>query len=94
MCPLSLDIMKDPVLCKDGMTYDRKGIETWFKSGKLTSPITGAELSSQKLASNYALKSLINSFISNNSIQQELELKLTVLPEQKQQQKEQWSASI
>ena len=30
MCPISCDIMKDPVMCADGKTYERAQIEQHF----------------------------------------------------------------
>ena len=30
VCPLSRDIMRDPVICADGHTYDRPSIEFWL----------------------------------------------------------------
>ena len=30
ICPLSRRIMKEPVLCSDGNTYEKKEIERWF----------------------------------------------------------------
>lgn len=61
ICPISQEIMADPVVCADGHTYDRRGIEQWFASGKRTSPLTGAVLSSLSLIPNHALRSLIQS---------------------------------
>ncbi|XP_060196420.1 U-box domain-containing protein 21-like [Lycium barbarum] len=45
-CPISLDLMKDPVTLSTGITYDRKNIEKWInESGKnQTCPITNQEL--------------------------------------------------
>ncbi|KAH0756929.1 hypothetical protein KY290_020422 [Solanum tuberosum] len=39
-CPISLDLMKDPVTLSTGITYDRVSIETWIESGNQTCPIT------------------------------------------------------
>ena len=63
LCPISHELMTDPVVCSDGHTYDRKGIETWFRQGKQTSPLTGAVLTSKNLVPNHALRSLIESLI-------------------------------
>ncbi len=43
ICPISNEIMLDPVVCSDGHTYERAAIETWF-SGHLTSPVTNLPL--------------------------------------------------
>mmetsp|Transcript_26055 Transcript_26055/g.46236 ORF Transcript_26055/g.46236 Transcript_26055/m.46236 type:complete len:342 (+) Transcript_26055:1081-2106(+) len=55
MCPLSHDLMKDPVITTDGHSFERSAIERWFKTSK-QSPITGVELASKLIRSNYALK--------------------------------------
>lgn len=38
-CPISGDLMKDPVMDKDGNTYEREAILAWLKISK-TSPLT------------------------------------------------------
>ncbi|KAK4371847.1 hypothetical protein RND71_007231 [Anisodus tanguticus] len=44
-CPISLDLMKDPVILSTGITYDRENIEKWInKVGNQTCPITNQEL--------------------------------------------------
>ncbi|KAJ8574236.1 hypothetical protein K7X08_026041 [Anisodus acutangulus] len=45
-CPISLDLMKDPVTLSTGITYDRENIEKWINEvGKnQTCPITNQEL--------------------------------------------------
>ncbi|KAG8051798.1 hypothetical protein GUJ93_ZPchr0001g33134 [Zizania palustris] len=40
-CPISLDLMRDPVVSASGQTYDRESITRWFGSGKSTCPKTG-----------------------------------------------------
>nr|GMD41645.1 E3 ubiquitin-protein ligase PUB23-like [Ipomoea batatas] len=41
LCPISLEIMKDPVTVSTGITYDRENIEKWIFSGKNnTCPVT------------------------------------------------------
>ena len=31
LCPISQEIMQDPVICSDGSSYERKVIEKWFE---------------------------------------------------------------
>uniref|UniRef100_A0A7N0VCB6 U-box domain-containing protein n=1 Tax=Kalanchoe fedtschenkoi TaxID=63787 RepID=A0A7N0VCB6_KALFE len=46
-CPISLDLMKDPVTLSTGITYDRQSIETWLENGSnKTCPVTNRVLSS------------------------------------------------
>jgi gas vesicle protein len=34
ICPISQKIMRDPVKCSDGLTYERRSIEEWAKRSK------------------------------------------------------------
>jgi len=43
VCPLSLSIMKEPVMASDGHTYEKDKIQTWTLQKKI-SPISRAEL--------------------------------------------------
>lgn len=62
ICPISLQIMSDPVVAADGITYDRNNIEKWFEDGNNKSPTTGAPLTSLILIPNINLKKIINEF--------------------------------
>jgi hypothetical protein len=35
-CPITLELMRDPVLAKDGHTYERNAIEGWFEQSSGT----------------------------------------------------------
>lgn len=43
VCPLSLLIMKEPVIASDKHTYEKEEIEKWMRQ-KMTSPLTRADL--------------------------------------------------
>nr|GMC79164.1 U-box domain-containing protein 16 [Ipomoea batatas] len=58
-CPISLDLMRDPVVASTGQTYDRSSIALWIESGHNTCPKTGQTLTSPELIPNLALKNLI-----------------------------------
>lgn len=58
-CPISLDLMRDPVVIATGQTYDRASISLWIESGHNTCPKTGQTLAHTELVSNRALKNLI-----------------------------------
>ena len=45
ICPIGGEIMTDPVISKDGHTYERKHIEEWFRV-RLSSPLTNENLTS------------------------------------------------
>lgn len=61
ICPISLQVMEDPVICSDGNSYDRKQIEHWFKD-HCTSPKTNKVLKDKTLITNYALRTSIQKF--------------------------------
>ena len=63
-CPITLEIMDDPVLCDDGYTYERSAIQSITNS---LSPMTRQPIDKTRLIPNRALKDAINRFISSNS---------------------------
>ncbi|KAI9128337.1 hypothetical protein K1719_001330 [Acacia pycnantha] len=44
-CPISLDLMREPVTISTGQTYDRTSVQSWFAAGNTTCPVTRAPLS-------------------------------------------------
>eukprot|EP00656_Telonema_subtile_P049737 TRINITY_DN6256_c0_g2_i1.p1 TRINITY_DN6256_c0_g2~~TRINITY_DN6256_c0_g2_i1.p1 ORF type:complete len:568 (+),score=161.77 TRINITY_DN6256_c0_g2_i1:233-1936(+) len=66
LCPISQALMCDPVIACDGHSYERSQITQWF-SQQLTSPKTGAALSTAQLIPNHTLKAAILSFIESKS---------------------------
>lgn len=68
-CPISLDLMRDPVIVASGHTYDRSSITRWIDSGHHTCPKSGQKLIHMALIPNYALKSLINQWCQDNDVQ-------------------------
>ncbi|KAG6496857.1 U-box domain-containing protein 21-like [Zingiber officinale] len=61
-CPISLDLMKDPVTLHTGITYDRHGIETWLDAGHRACPVTNQPLLSDDLVPNHALRRMIQAW--------------------------------
>jgi tetratricopeptide (TPR) repeat protein len=58
-CPITKEIMTDPVIADDGHSYEKIAIEYWFVMGRFTSPMTNEPLSSIKLIQNHALRKSI-----------------------------------
>ena len=58
VCPITLDVMVDPVVASDGHTYERGAIEQWYQQNQGTSPMTRERLS-PTLIPNRKLKELI-----------------------------------
>ena len=56
ICPLSQEIMKDPVMALDGHSYERRYIEEWFRRGRIVSPLTNVQLGSSQLIVNHNLR--------------------------------------
>ncbi|XWS56839.1 hypothetical protein CRYUN_Cryun09bG0120000 [Craigia yunnanensis] len=59
-CPISMEVMKDPVTILTGVSYERKNIEKWFDTyNKKTCPATMQRLQSLDMTPNHTLKRLI-----------------------------------
>lgn len=58
-CPVTLDMMKDPVTVSTGITYDRDSIERWFESGNDTCPVTKTVLTTFDMIPNHSLRRMI-----------------------------------
>lgn len=66
-CPISGEVMLDPVVASDGHTYERKEIEKWiFQMNKQTSPMTNQPLKNKDLLPSHTLKSMIREWIDKN----------------------------
>ena len=58
-CPITQELMQDPVICADGHTYEREAIERWLQSGNKRSPLTNEVLKNRELVPNHAMRGLI-----------------------------------
>ncbi|XP_030444009.2 E3 ubiquitin-protein ligase PUB22-like [Syzygium oleosum] len=68
VCPISLQLMKDPVTVPTGITYDRESIEKWLFSAKNgTCPVTKQAISGCDLTPNHTLRRLIQSWCTLNA---------------------------
>ena len=61
LCPISREIMNDPVMASDGHTYERRSITVWLRE-KDTSPKTNAPLHNLDLTPNHTLRNAISEF--------------------------------
>ncbi|XP_066395677.1 protein spotted leaf 11-like [Miscanthus floridulus] len=68
-CPISLDLMNDPVIVATGQTYERGYIEMWLEAGRDTCPKTQQKLANKSLTPNYVLRSLITQWCEANGIE-------------------------
>lgn len=68
LCPISLEIMRDPVTVCSGITYDRESIERWiFPSKNKTCPITRQPLTDLDMTPNHTLRRLIQAWCVVNA---------------------------
>ncbi|MCO5577311.1 hypothetical protein L7F22_031139 [Adiantum nelumboides] len=67
-CPLSLELMSDPVIVASGQTYERGYIQQWLDQGNTTCPKTRQTLNHTNLISNYTVKALIASWCEVNNV--------------------------
>lgn len=65
-CPITLEIMVDPIICTDGFTYERTSILALTTS---VSPMTRQPIDKNFLIPNNALKQLIQQFVDTYGIE-------------------------
>ena len=61
LCPITQEVMRDPVVTADGHTYERAAIERWLHERR-TSPLTGAPLQHRNLTPNILAKQLCDAW--------------------------------
>ena len=71
VCPITMELMEDPVIAADGHTYERSAIEQVFARAPLhvhpRSPIAGIPLVSRVLIPNVAVRSMCREFSEGNA---------------------------
>lgn len=55
VCPITQDVMTDPVIASDGHTYERRAVEAWFMK-QVTSPKSGNALDSPLVFPNHLIR--------------------------------------
>lgn len=65
LCPITYQIMTDPVIAPDGRTYERVNIEEWLRING-TSPFTRERVNIDQLIPNLALRDIIQSGIGGD----------------------------
>ncbi|CAJ1960540.1 unnamed protein product [Sphenostylis stenocarpa] len=68
-CPLSLELMTDPVIVASGQTYERAFIKNWIDLGLTVCPKTRQTLAHTNLIPNYTVKALIANWCESNNVQ-------------------------
>ncbi|XP_074320867.1 U-box domain-containing protein 9-like [Silene latifolia] len=68
-CPISKEMMRDPVVLSTGQTYDRPSIYKWLKDVHQICPQTREVLSHAVLTPNHLVRELIQQWCKDNGIQ-------------------------
>ncbi|XP_062224761.1 E3 ubiquitin-protein ligase PUB23-like [Phragmites australis] len=72
VCPISLEVMRDPVTLSSGITYDRDSIERWvFTDGHGDCPVTKLQLGAADLepTPNHTLRRLIQAWCAAHAVE-------------------------
>ncbi|XP_050363425.1 U-box domain-containing protein 3 [Argentina anserina] len=67
-CPLSSELMLDPVIVASGQTYERTAIQKWLDHGLIICPKTRHRLTHTNLIPNYTFKAMVESWCQENNI--------------------------
>lgn len=86
-CPITSEIMKDPVTAADGHSYENRAIKDWFERGNKLSPVTGEPLPNLDLKPNHNLRKAIGDW-------QEQQKKIAALLQQEAQKSEDLSQKV
>ncbi|XP_015214207.2 WD repeat, SAM and U-box domain-containing protein 1 isoform X2 [Lepisosteus oculatus] len=65
LCPITREVMRDPVIASDGYSYEREAIESWISTKKRSSPMTNLPLKSTVMTPNRTLKMAISRWRSS-----------------------------
>lgn len=68
ICPITQEIMADPVVSSDGFSYERAAITKWIGSGRGVSPMTNLPMTSRQLFPNNVLRTSIKEWRDANSL--------------------------
>ncbi|XP_047310685.1 U-box domain-containing protein 9 [Impatiens glandulifera] len=67
-CPISRELMRDPVILSTGQTYDRAFIQRWLKAGHRTCPKTQQVLSHTILTPNVLIRDMISQWCNSHGM--------------------------
>ncbi|KAM5563467.1 U-box domain-containing protein 3 [Rosa sericea] len=67
-CPLSSELILDPVIVASGQTYERTAIQKWLDHGLIICPKTRQRLTHTNLIPNYSFKVMVESWCQENNI--------------------------
>lgn len=67
-CPLSTELLLDPVIVASGQTYERSSIQKWLDGGLTICPKTRQKLAHSNLIPNYTVKAMIATWCEENNV--------------------------
>ncbi|XP_030614247.1 WD repeat, SAM and U-box domain-containing protein 1 isoform X1 [Archocentrus centrarchus] len=59
LCPITRELMREPVIAADGYSYEKEAIESWISTKNRSSPMTNLPLLTTLLTPNHTLKMAI-----------------------------------
>jgi len=65
-CKITMEVMLDPVVTPDGITYERSALLEHLRKVGRFDPVTRRDISEGQLSSNLALKEAINAYLEEN----------------------------
>ncbi|XP_007049638.2 PREDICTED: U-box domain-containing protein 9 [Theobroma cacao] len=68
-CPLSKELMRDPIILASGQTYDRPFIQKWLNAGNRTCPRTQQVLSHTALTPNHLVSEMISQWCKSQGLE-------------------------
>ena len=71
ICPLTLEIMNDPVITREGQNFERQAIVEWLNQGNTTCPLTRQLLSFSRIIPNPTLRVKIELWKRDNGMEVE-----------------------
>lgn len=66
MCPISMEIMHDPVTTPNGVSYERRCLEEHVRRNGAVDPLTRKQLTLDMLRPNTSLKAAVQDFLEKN----------------------------
>jgi hypothetical protein len=68
ICPITLQVMVDPLMTRTGLTFERAAIFSWLEQGSDSCPLTRQPLKASDLITNRRLKTHIRIWRTNNGV--------------------------
>ncbi|XP_042303084.1 WD repeat, SAM and U-box domain-containing protein 1 isoform X1 [Sceloporus undulatus] len=66
LCPITRELMKEPVIAADGYSYEKEAMENWIIKKRHSSPMTNLPLQRLVLTPNRSLKMAINRWLETH----------------------------